>query len=132
MGRVQPASIWKASSGRRVRCARAAASWGTGLPSWLARARAPASTSARTAASVHGDGWDGVRAQPRSSDEVASRGALMASSKKGFGALQLQRMIGTNYETAWFLFHRLRECANDPKIGGEGKIVEADETKTRS
>jgi transposase-like protein len=26
---------------------------------------------------------------------------LMASSKKGFSALQLQRMIGTNYETAW-------------------------------
>lgn len=56
---------------------------------------------------------------------------LMASSKKGFSALQLQRMIGTNYETAWFLFHRLRECANNPKagpIGGGGKIIEADET----
>jgi transposase-like protein len=55
----------------------------------------------------------------------------MASSKKGMSALQLQRMIGTNYETAWFLFHRLRECAIDPKrgpIGGENKVVEADET----
>ena len=56
---------------------------------------------------------------------------LMASSKKGMSALQLKRMIGTNYETAWFLFHRLRECAIDPKrgpIGGENKVVEADET----
>ena len=56
---------------------------------------------------------------------------LMASSKKGMSALQLQRMIGTNYETAWFLFHRLRECATDPKrgpIGGANKVVEADET----
>ena len=56
---------------------------------------------------------------------------LMASSKKGMSALQLQRMIGTNYETAWFLFHRLRECANDPTpgpIGGANKVVEADET----
>ena len=56
---------------------------------------------------------------------------LMASSKKGMSALQLMRMIGTTYETAWFLFHRLRECANDPKagpLGGEGKIIEADET----
>lgn len=56
---------------------------------------------------------------------------LMASSKKGFSALQLHRMIGTNYETAWFLFHRLRECANNPKaapIGGDGKIIEVDET----
>lgn len=56
---------------------------------------------------------------------------LMASSKKGMSALQLQRMLGTNYETAWFLFHRLRECAIDPDrgpIGGENKVVEADET----
>jgi len=56
---------------------------------------------------------------------------LMASSKKGMSALQLQRMLGTTYETAWFLFHRLRECATDPKrgpIGGENKVVEADET----
>lgn len=57
---------------------------------------------------------------------------LMASSKKGMSALQLQRMIGTSsYETAWFLFHRLREAANDPKagpLGGQNKVVEADET----
>jgi transposase-like protein len=57
---------------------------------------------------------------------------LMASSKKGMSALQLQRMIGTNYETAWFLFHRLRECAPTPKdagpVGGGNKVVEVDET----
>jgi transposase-like protein len=43
---------------------------------------------------------------------------FMASSKKSMSALQLQRMIGTNYETAWFLFHRLREAAND--LDGSG------------
>ncbi len=56
---------------------------------------------------------------------------LMASSKKGMSALQLQRMIGTNYETAWFLFHRLREAAVDVTpgpLGGQNKIVEADES----
>lgn len=56
---------------------------------------------------------------------------LMASSKKGMSAKQLERMLGTNYETAWFLMHRLRECVMDPKrapIGGENKVVEADET----
>ena len=56
---------------------------------------------------------------------------LMASSKKGMSALQLHRMLGTTYETAWFLFHRLREAAWDPKrgpIGGKNKVVEADET----
>jgi transposase-like protein len=57
---------------------------------------------------------------------------IMASSKKGFSALQLQRMIATNYETAWFLFHRLREAATDKKfgepIGGAGSVIEVDET----
>jgi transposase-like protein len=56
---------------------------------------------------------------------------FMASSKKGMSALQLQRMMGTNYETAWFLFHRLREAAREVSpgpLGGEGKTIEADET----
>jgi transposase-like protein len=56
---------------------------------------------------------------------------FMASSKKGMSALQLQRLLGTNYETAWFLFHRLRECPKDAKrgpMGGSGKVIEADET----
>jgi transposase-like protein len=56
----------------------------------------------------------------------------MASSKKGMSALQLQRMTGTTYETAWFLFHRLREAArvtdDASPLGGEGKFVEADTT----
>ncbi len=56
---------------------------------------------------------------------------LMSSSKKGMSAKQLERMLGTNYETAWFLFHRLRECTIDKKsgpIGGGNKVVESDET----
>lgn len=56
---------------------------------------------------------------------------LMASSKKGFSANELHRLLGTNYETAWFLFHRLREAAANPTpgpIGGANKVVEADET----
>jgi len=56
---------------------------------------------------------------------------LMASSKKSMSAHQLHRMLGTSYEAAWFLFHRLREAANDiggsGPIGGEGKVIEADE-----
>jgi transposase-like protein len=55
---------------------------------------------------------------------------LMASSKKGFSAHQLHRSIGVTYKSAWFMFHRLREAMSDPSappIGGEGKIVEADE-----
>lgn len=55
---------------------------------------------------------------------------LMASSKKGMSALQLQRMLSVTYETAWFLFHRLREAASDHTgaLGGGNKVVEVDET----
>ena len=56
---------------------------------------------------------------------------LMASSKKGFSAHELHRLLGTNYETAWFLFHRLREAAtstNTGPVGGANTVVEVDET----
>src|SRR5215211_3661716 len=57
---------------------------------------------------------------------------LMAASKKGMSALQLQRMLGLgSYRSAWFMCHRIRESMK-PKtrapLGGQGKIVEADET----
>lgn len=58
---------------------------------------------------------------------------LMASSKKGISAHQLHRMLGITYKSAWFMAHRIREAmgpaANEGPIGGEGKIVEADETE---
>src|SRR6202048_3382434 len=56
---------------------------------------------------------------------------LMGASKKGISALQLQRMLGVTYKTAWFLCHRIREAmtatTNGP-LGGSGKIVEAEES----
>jgi transposase-like protein len=56
---------------------------------------------------------------------------LMASSKKGVSAHQLHRTLGISYKSAWFLGHRIREAMtdDDPRpLGGEGKIIEADET----
>lgn len=57
---------------------------------------------------------------------------VMAASKKSVSALQLQRMLGLgSYRTAWFMCHRIREAMKPAKIGplgGEGKIVEADES----
>jgi len=56
---------------------------------------------------------------------------LLTSSKKGMSAHQLHRMLGVTYKTAWFMAHRIREAMTDNDagpIGGEGKIVEADET----
>lgn len=59
---------------------------------------------------------------------------LMASSKKGFSAHQLHRMLGITYRSAWFMAHRLREAMRaggltpPTPMGGDGKVVEADET----
>ena len=55
---------------------------------------------------------------------------LMAASKKGVSAHQLHRMLDVTYKTAWFMAHRIREAmreVNPSPLGGEGKIVEADE-----
>ena len=59
---------------------------------------------------------------------------LMCSSKKGVSAHQLHRTLDIAYQSAWFMAHRIRECMRagglNPvtPLGGEGKVVEADET----
>lgn len=58
---------------------------------------------------------------------------LIAASKKGMSAHQLHRMLGVTYKTAWFMMHRIREAMKEDvdtsgPIGGDGEIVEADET----
>lgn len=57
---------------------------------------------------------------------------LMAASKKGMSAKQMERMLGVTYKTAWFLCHRIREAmagsAPTGPMGGAGKVVEVDET----
>jgi hypothetical protein len=57
---------------------------------------------------------------------------LYAASKKGFTATQLQRHLGCEYNTAWFLHHRVMEAMRRggldlPPMGGPGKAVEVDE-----
>jgi transposase-like protein len=57
---------------------------------------------------------------------------LLNSSKKGMSALQMHRMMGGSYKTAWFMMHRIREAMNEGKLpeglGGKNKVVEIDET----
>lgn len=57
---------------------------------------------------------------------------LMSASKKGISAAQLHRQLNFgSYRTAWFMAHRIREAmrsTDTAPLGGEGKIVEADET----
>lgn len=56
---------------------------------------------------------------------------LICSSKKGVSTRQLQRTLGVGMKTAWFMGHRIRHAmdpgASSGPIGGEGKVVEADE-----
>jgi transposase-like protein len=57
--------------------------------------------------------------------------ALMTASKKGISAHQLHRTLGIHYQSAWFMCHRIREAmrvGGFGMLGGEGKIVEGDET----
>ena len=56
---------------------------------------------------------------------------LIAGSKKGISSNQLHRTLGVTLKTAWFMAHRIREAMRNGGLGmmgGEGKIVEADET----
>lgn len=56
---------------------------------------------------------------------------LMCSSKKGISSNQLHRVLEITLKSAWFLSHRIREAMREGNlgpIGGNGKVVEADET----
>jgi transposase-like protein len=56
---------------------------------------------------------------------------LIVASKKGMSALQLSRMLGVTYKTAWFMCHRIRAQMTPSKsgpIGGANRVIESDET----
>lgn len=57
---------------------------------------------------------------------------LMCSSKKGISSHQLHRVLEIKYQSAWFMAHRIREAMRSgsllPPMGGEGEVVEVDET----
>ncbi len=56
---------------------------------------------------------------------------LIVASKKGISAMQVSRMLGVTYKTAWFMCHRIREAMRPAKpgpLGGTNKVVESDES----
>ena len=57
---------------------------------------------------------------------------LFTTSRHGVSAKELQRQLGVTYKTAWRIAARIREhmatVDGEAPIGGEGKIVEVDET----
>jgi transposase-like protein len=54
---------------------------------------------------------------------------ILCSSKKGVSALQLSRMLGVTYKTAWFMAHRIRFAMSEGPLAEMLKgVVEIDET----
>ncbi|MTD94107.1 IS1595 family transposase [Hyphomicrobium sp. xq] len=57
---------------------------------------------------------------------------LLCSSKKGISSHQLHRILEVQYNTAWFMAHRIREAMRvgglKPPMGGDSGIIEVDET----
>ncbi|MGH6678636.1 MAG: IS1595 family transposase [Bradyrhizobium sp.] len=57
---------------------------------------------------------------------------LLTASKKGISAHQIHRSLGISYKSSWFMMHRLREALRvgsfATPMGGNGKVVESDET----
>jgi hypothetical protein len=57
---------------------------------------------------------------------------IFSSHKKGISSHQLSRDLDITQKSAWFLLHRLRYAFNHPAfraiLGGDGEIVQADET----
>ncbi|OGX28489.1 MAG: hypothetical protein A3B78_00090 [Omnitrophica WOR_2 bacterium RIFCSPHIGHO2_02_FULL_67_20] len=53
---------------------------------------------------------------------------LLCASKKGMSALQVSRMLGVTYKTAWFLCHRIRHAMNQGGLARMTGTIEVDET----
>ena len=57
---------------------------------------------------------------------------LFTTTRHGVSAKELQRQLGVTYKTAWRMAHEIREhmanVDNNDQVGGEGTIVEIDET----
>jgi transposase-like protein len=53
---------------------------------------------------------------------------LMASTRCGISAKQVQRETGVTYKTAWRMFRQIRSLLSEPETQLEGEAVECDET----
>jgi transposase-like protein len=48
---------------------------------------------------------------------------LIAKSRRGISAKQLQRMLRVSYKTAWHMGHRIREAMGDDSVSGENLFL---------
>ena len=53
---------------------------------------------------------------------------LMASTRCGISAKQIQRETGVTYKTAWRMFRQIRSLLSETDMQLEGSAVEMDET----
>jgi hypothetical protein len=54
--------------------------------------------------------------------------ALICEAKKGVSACQIQRHLGVNYRTAWYLCHRIRAAMAEHDLVLDAPKIETDET----
>jgi transposase-like protein len=47
---------------------------------------------------------------------------LLMASKKGMSAMQIHRMLGVTYKSAWFMMHRIRESLRETQLR-TGRLV---------
>src|SRR5436309_8855273 len=53
---------------------------------------------------------------------------MLCESKKGIGANQMKRTLGTSYKTAWYLCHRIRKAMGEDETPLLDGVIEMDET----
>ena len=57
---------------------------------------------------------------------------MFTTSRSGVAAKEVERQIGVTYKTAWRMCHEIRKYMaivdGDPPLGGDGEVVEIDET----
>lgn len=54
--------------------------------------------------------------------------AVIADAKKGLSALQLHRNIGVSYDTAFYMYHNIRDMMAEEKVKLLEDVIEMDET----
>ena len=57
---------------------------------------------------------------------------LTCESKKGMSAMQLHRMLGVQYDTAWYTNHRIRNATMQTELPALGGVVEMHEARAGS
>ena len=85
--------------------------------SWQGASPWPVSVQ-RLSRAIYSHGQHRLRAFQNPAAQMVHGDLPAQSSKKGMSALQMHRMMGGSYKTAWFMMHRIREAMREGKLPG--------------